>query len=113
MCCYNCGKNRAHSSEKGMLLCLGSVQKWRKVKYSSGLNRAGSVEGQKVTNILLDTGCSQTVVKKMVGVPQERLLEGKIVSVRCAHSDSELYPLPDIRMQVDGIPIRVEAAMAG
>ena len=108
-------KNRACSwncSEKGVLLCLGSVQKCRKVKDSSGLNHAGSVEGQKVTNSLLDTGCSQTVVKKWWGVPQETI-GGKIVSVRCVHSDTELYLLADIRMQVDGIPFRVEVAMAG
>ena len=40
------------------------------------------------------------------------MLEGKMVSVRCAHGDTELYPLADIRMEVDGTPIRVEAAVA-
>ena len=35
-----------------------------------------------------------------------------MVSVRCAHGDSELYPLADIRMKMDGTPIRLEAAMA-
>ncbi|KAL5479605.1 hypothetical protein EMCRGX_G023152 [Ephydatia muelleri] len=82
----------------------------RKVKDTS-LNRTGSVEGQKVKNILLDTGCSRTMVKKR-WVPQERMLEGKMVSVRCAQGDTELYPLADIRMKVDGTPIRVEAAVA-
>ena len=39
------------------------------------------------------------------------MLEGKMVSVRCAHGDTELYPLADIRMEVDGTPIRVDAAV--
>ena len=87
---------------------LGQRRRCQKVKDTS-LNRSGSVEGQKVKNILLDTGCSRTMVKKR-WVPQERMLEGKMVSVRCAHGDTELYPLADIRMKVDGTPIRVEAA---
>ena len=75
------------------------------------MNRTGSVEGQKVKNILLDTSCSRTMVKKR-WVQQERILEGKMVSVRCAHGDTELYPLADIRMKVDGTPTRVQAAVA-
>ena len=34
-----------------------------------------------------------------------------MVSVRCAHGDTELYPLADIRLKVDGTPIRLEAAV--
>ena len=67
----------------------------------TSLNCNGSEEGQKVKNVLLDTGCSRTMVKRG-WVPQERMLEGKMVSVRCAHRDTELYPLADIRTKVDG-----------
>ena len=56
---------------------------------NTSLNRNGSEKGQKVKNVLLDTSCSRTMVKKR-WVPQERMLEGKMVSVRCAHMDTEL-----------------------
>eukprot|EP00731_Ephydatia_muelleri_P004863 Em0002g1039a len=45
-------------------------------------------------------------------VPQEKFLEGKWVSIRCVHGDTVLYPLADIKLVVEGIPVTVEAAVA-
>ena len=46
--------------------------------------------GKPVDNILLDTGCSRTLVHQSL-VPKEKLLEGEAVAIRCAHGDS---PIP-------------------
>ena len=42
--------------------------------------RSGTVEGKYVKNILLDTGCSRTLVHQKL-VPEEVFLEGKLL--RC------------------------------
>ena len=59
---------------------------------SGRVTHRGKVEGSEVTDILLDTGCSRTMVKHSL-VPEERSLEGQAVTIQCAHSDVALYPL--------------------
>ena len=36
---------------------------------------------------MLDTGCSRTMVRREL-VSEDKLLEGEVVAVRCAHGDS-------------------------
>ena len=45
-------------------------------------------------------------------VPAHKYLEGDAVTIRCAHGDVTLYPLTDVEMEVDGLPIKVEAAVS-
>ena len=45
-------------------------------------------------------------------VPPHKLKEGDAVTIRCAHGDTVLYPLADVNMEVDGLPITVEAAVS-
>ena len=45
-------------------------------------------------------------------VPPHKLKEGEAVTIRCAHGDTVLYPLADVNMEVDGLPITVEAAVS-
>ena len=59
---------------------------------STELTRKGSVEGRAVDNILLDTGCSRMLVHQE-WVPRDRMLDGEAVAIRCAHGDTELYPV--------------------
>ena len=47
--------------------------------------RSGTVEGKYVKNILLDTGCSKTLVHQKL-VPEEAFLEA--TTVCCANGDS-------------------------
>ena len=68
------------------------------------------VEGQK-TKILLDTGCSRTMVSNRF-VPLENYLEDKGVSVRCAHGDINFYPLAKVEIGVRDLKLTVEAAVA-
>ena len=70
--------------------------------------RSGTVEGKYVKNILLDTGCSRTLVHRKL-VPEEVLLKGKATMVCCAHGDTVLYHLAKVHMEVEGKPIEVEA----
>ena len=59
--------------------------------------RSGTVEGKYVKNILLDTGCSRTLVHRKL-VPEEAFLEGRATRVHCAHGDTVLYHLAKVHM---------------
>ena len=72
---------------------------------------AGLVEGRKVSRILLDTGCTRTMVRQQ-WVPTEKIIDGKMVSIRCAHGDTKLYNLADLTLRIRGVPVKVEAAVA-
>jgi predicted aspartyl protease len=74
------------------------------------LTRSGSVEGQAVSNILIDTGCSQSIVREEL-VPQERLL-GEAVTIRCAHGDVVLYPLAMVEIQIDNRTMELQVAVS-
>jgi hypothetical protein len=104
--CYNLKKNghiAANCPNKQVYFCSE--------KEDTGVYRSGLVEGQEVGKILLDTGCSRTMVQRAL-VPGHKYLEGDAVTIRCAHGDTVLYPLAKIDMVVDGMPIKVEAAVS-
>ena len=92
------------AEEKQKPLCTG-MQRHFEVRHQ------GRVEDQKVHDILLDTGCTQTMVHADL-VPPEKFLEGSAVTVLCSHGDTVLYPLAKIAMQVDGLEIEVDAAVS-
>ena len=73
--------------------------------------KTGVVEGRKVSDILLDTGCSQTLVRQEL-VPESKLKDGEAVAIRCAHGDTVLYPIAEVTMEVEGKPIKIEAAVS-
>ena len=43
-------------------------------------------------------------------VPQEKMIEGGTVTIRCAHGDTILYPLAEVDMEIGRRRITVEAA---
>ena len=45
-------------------------------------------------------------------VPSDKILDGKMVSIRCAHGDTRLYNLAEVTEQVQGVKMQVEAAVA-
>ena len=69
------------------------------------------MEGQQVSKVLLDTGCSRTMVRRELVHP-EKLLEGEAVTIRCAHGDMVLYPLAKIGMEVNGHHLDMEVAVS-
>ena len=115
--CFNC-QEKGHVAVRcphNALFCEEqdggqSVQERRPCTDSSGFYQRGVVEGHMVEDILLDTGCSRTLVHQAL-VPREKVLEGQVVTIRCIHGDPVLCPLAEIEMEVGGIPIKVEAAV--
>jgi hypothetical protein len=51
-----------------------------------GVVKSGVVEGH---NILLDTGCSRTLVHQNL-VPESKIQEGEAIAIRCAYGDTVL-----------------------
>ena len=112
--CFNCrqeGHIAANCPGEPALLCdtnpvtaskdLG-IETWR---------RSGKVEGKFVPEIVLDTGCKRTMVHQEL-VPPEKIIEGDVATIRCAHGDTVLYPLAKVNMEIEGVPIEVEAAVS-
>ena len=71
----------------------------------------GFVEGQFVNDIVLDTGCSRTLVRSDL-VGKERLNSEKSVTVQCAHGDAVEYPVATVEIRVQGRRVAVEAAVS-
>ena len=69
------------------------------------------MEGIHVDQIVLDTGCSRTMVRRDL-VPENKFIEGDAVTIWCAHGDTVLYPVAQLELQVDGVPVCVEAAVS-
>ena len=69
----------------------------------------GKVEG-KVTELLLDTGCSKTMIDASL-VPVEKVNEGKRISMQCAHGDMKQYPIAVVESEVNGKMYSVGAAV--
>ena len=76
-----------------------------------GVLKFGVVEGKYVGDILLDTGCSRTLVDQKL-VSEDKLKDAGAVAIRCVHGDTVLYPLADISLEVNGKQIAVEAAVS-
>ena len=110
--CYNCG-GRGHTSRQcpsGSFYCgARSPYKSSKSKFLSRCE--GMVEGQLVSDIVLDTGCSRTLVHSDL-VSDEKLRQGEAVTVQCAHGDTVVYPLANVELEVHGQAVSVEAAVS-
>ena len=87
--CFNCrqeGHKAVNCPGESALLCdpypaTGSkslkIETWR---------RSGKVEGKYAQEIVLDTGCKRTMVHQEL-VPPEKIIEGDVATIRCAHGD--------------------------
>lgn len=73
--------------------------------------RCGSIQGIKVTDILLDTSCTQTMVRGDL-VQQDQLIEGEASTIQCMHGDNVLYPMADAAINLDGLNFNVRAAVS-
>ncbi|XP_011404865.1 PREDICTED: uncharacterized protein LOC105313269 [Amphimedon queenslandica] len=106
--CFHCrkpGQLTSHCLEK---TGAGSAMMGR--ESSKGLRRSGSING-KAIQILLDTGCSRTMVPSSL-VPQQWMLEGEAVTIHCAHGDTILYPLAQAHLSIGEKSITVKAAVS-
>ena len=104
--CYNCKKFGHQAKQCPNAVFMGTAE-----ETTSSLIRKGQVEGKPVTDILLDTGCSRTMVHRSL-VPEEKMIYGEVVTIRCAHGDTALYPLAHVQLEVEGQSITVKAAVS-
>ena len=119
--CFNCHKKGHYSFNclHNALFCTErradhrghSFARRRPAMVQPGTMKQGIVEGKSVEDILLDTGCSRTLVHRDL-VPEGKIKEGEAVAIRCAHGNTVLYPLAQIHMEVEGRSIEVEAAVS-
>ena len=65
----------------------------------------------KRSDILLDTGCSRTMVRRNL-VAMEKIIVGRVATITCAHGDTKLHPLALVEVELDGSHIQVEAALS-
>ena len=84
--CYNCGQ-RGHIATR----CLSNATMFGDSATSESgtplqqVSREDSIEGTSVTDILLDSGASSTMVRLDL-VLQGRMVEGEVL-IKCAHGD--------------------------
>ena len=69
----------------------------------------GKVEGQ-LTELLLDTGCSKTMININL-VPAEKIDKGKMISMQCAHGDMKQYPTAVLDIEINDKKYKVDAAV--
>ena len=112
--CFNCKKEghiAAHCPSEPVMLCQIPAPVGTRPSKIDVWRRTGTVEGQFVQEIVLDTACKRTMVRQEL-VPPEKIIKGDVATIRCAHRDTVLYPLANIEMEVDGQAINVEAAVS-
>ena len=73
--------------------------------------QSGQIGDITVDNIVLDTGCSRTMVREDL-VHEGQYLEGDAITIRCVHGDTMLYPVANLKIEVDGLLLSVEAAVS-
>ena len=107
--CYKCGKPGHISTwcPSRAMYCGHGYQD----KHCVNVLKAGWVEDHGVADILLDTGCSKTLVHQKL-VPKEKYIWGEAVTIRCAHGDSVIYPVAKVNLVVDRVLLEVEAAVS-
>ena len=112
--CFNCHKKGhflANCPDNDGLFCRGVSTLQKNCEVASGLTKPGIVEGKIVNDILLNTGCSRTLIHQKL-VPECKVLQDEAVAIRCAHSDTVLYPLAQVQLEVDGQSLNITAAVA-
>ena len=82
------------------LYCDGGESRSRAITpdESGRVYRCGTVGKVPVSDILLDTGATRTLVREDLVQPEQRV-EGK-VTIRCAHGDAVTYPLAAVQIGV-------------
>ena len=109
--CYTCdGKGHTSKQCPSKALFCGNRNKPRGAVEGTVL-RQGVVNGFMVDDLLLDTGCSKTIVRRDL-VGEEQWLGGESTIIRCAHGDAIAYPLAAIELEIQGKSVLVNSAVS-
>ena len=73
------------------------------------ITRSGTIEGKTVEDIVLETGCAQTMVRR--DLIRQKTEVGR-VRIRCAHGDTREYPLSSVEIGFGEAKFQVEAAVS-
>ena len=92
------------------MFCRGEQQQLS-VSKASSVCQSGQIGDITVDNIVLDTDCSRTMVREDL-VHEGQYLEGDAITIRCVHGDTVLYPVANLKIEVDGLLLSVEAAIS-
>ena len=92
--CYECGKLGHMSIRCPSRALYGEGRRSFDAEATSevndGLYRSGTVDGKPVKDILLDTGCTRTLVHQEL-IPREKKTSGEVI-IRCAHDTDHASP---------------------
>ena len=110
---YNCG-DRGHTSRQcpSEALYCGPKSPLKSSQSKPLVTKCeGVVDSKFVSDIVLDTGCTRTLVHRDL-VSEEKLMKGESVTIQCAHGDAVAYPLANVELEVEGEAVTVEAAVS-
>ena len=71
----------------------------------AGVCCKGLVEGRAVSDIILDTGCTKSIVRSDLVSIEAVTRANQAVTIPWAHGDTVLYPLATIPVEVDLVPV--------
>ena len=109
--CFTCdGKGHTSKQCPSKALFCGNQNK-PSFGVKGSVVRQGFVNGLPVNDLLLDTGCSKTIVRRDL-VGEEQWLEGESTIIQCAHGDAIAYPLAEVQLQIQGKSMLVKAAVS-
>lgn len=66
----------------------------------SKIYRKGTVNGVSVSDTLLDTGASRTLVKR--DLVSGKKTAGEMIPVKCAHGHAFTYPTAEVELPIEG-----------
>ena len=70
----------------------------------------GKVEGKPV-ELVLDTGCSKSLIDASL-VPPEKVQQEECISMQCAHGEVRAYPTANVEVEINGRIYTLKAAVA-
>ena len=73
--------------------------------------RRGLVDGVELEDILLDTGCTQKMVRRDLTSPS-RVIPGEATTIKCLHGNNVLYSLAHVSVNIEGLALKVRAAVS-
>jgi len=104
--CYNYD-GQGHTCPSDAMFCRS--EGWKQ-QANQPFQCQGLVEGQVVEDIVLDTGCSTTLLRgDLVGT--ENLISGRVITVQRAHGDIVMYLVAIVEIEIQGKTFTVEAGV--